>query len=218
MGNTISVKDESDTQLIMTNANPTDKYLGWWEKFFITDKKKWDSAKISAIEARIDAILASHGLTTEPAAVSGCIACANNKPNFNPTPKMDPSWAITPTYSRIGPVPYADLTFYITEDPLGFIVKGDRDHMGSLPDGEKMPTLNIRFLSKILFYVSTITPFYIMDQWGKKNYLEVKNQGITNGLLIWMNLTTPYDASYGKFGAAIGPYRQKIVKVFGSAL
>jgi hypothetical protein len=219
MGNTISVKDESDTQLIMTNANPTDKYLGWWEKFFITDNKKWDSAKISAIEARIDAILASHGLTTEPAAVSGCIACANNKPNFNPTPKMDPSWAITPTYSRIGPVPYADLTFYITEDPLGFIVKGERDHMGSLPDGQKMPILNIRYVSKILFYVSTITPFYIMDQWGfKKDYLEVKNQGITNGLLIWMNLTSPSDASYGKFGAAIGPYRQKIVKVFGSAL
>jgi len=216
MGNTISVKHESET-LIMTNANPTDKYLGWWEKFFITDNKKWDSAKISAIEARIDAILTSHGLTTEPAAVIGCIACANNKPNFNPTPKLDPSWAITPTYSSIGTIPYAALTFYITEDAVGFVLKGNRDHMGSLPDGEKMPVLNIRFLSKILFYVSTITPFYIMDALGaKKDSSEVKNQGITNGLLIWMNTTVPQDASYGKFGAAIGPYRKQIVKVFGS--
>ena len=204
--------------LKMSNANPTDKYLGWWEKFFITDNKKWDSAKISAIEARIDAILAFHGLTTEPAAVSGCIACANNKPNFNPTPKMDPSWAIMPTISRIGPISYAALTFYITEDAVGFVLKGERDHMGSLPDGQKMPVLNIRFVSKILFYVSTITPFYIMDEWGVKlSDSEVKNQGITNGLLIWMNTTRPHDSSYGKFGATIGGrYRKKIVKVFGS--
>ena len=60
--------------------------------------------------------------------------------------------------------------------------------------------------------------FYIMDEWGaKKDSSEVKNQGITNGLLIWMNTTVPKDASYGKFGAAIGPYRKQIVKVFGSA-
>jgi hypothetical protein len=216
MGNTISVKHESET-LIMTNANPTDKYLGWWEKFFITDNKKWDSSKISAIEARIDAILASHGLTTEPAAVMGCIACANNKPNFNPTPKMDPSWAIMPTKSRINPIPYSSLTFYITEDALGFIVKGERDHMGSLPVGQKMPILYLRIPSKILFYVSTITPFYIM----KANHTEapiseVKNQGITNGLLIWKYSDRYTENSYyGKLGVSVGSYKNQIIKVFG---
>jgi hypothetical protein len=217
MGNTISVKDESDTQLVMTNANPTDKYLGWWEKFFITDKKKWDSAKISAIEARIDAILASHGLTTEPSAVSGCIACANNKPNFNPTPKMDPSWAIMPTKSRIDPIPYSALTFYITEDALGFIVKGERDHMGPLPDGEKMPIINARFLTKFIFHVSTLTPFYILNNNGSIIPVsEVKNQGITNGILIWMNTERPYDCYYGNPTKG-GAYKKMIKKVFGPA-
>jgi hypothetical protein len=201
--------------LSMTNAKPTDKYLGWWEKFFITDNKKWDSAKISAIEARIDAILSSHGLTSEPAAVIGCIACANNKPNFNPTPKMHPSWAIMPTKSRVNSLPYSALTFYITEDALGFIVKGDRDHNGSLAAG-KMPILNIRFLSKILFYVSTVTPFYIMKKDGTvAPGSEVKNQGITNGLLIW-NYTERYDDSYyGKLGSSVGTYKNRVVKVFG---
>ena len=217
MGNTISVKSESDTQLIMTNADPTDKYLGWWEKFFITDTKKWDSAKISAIEARIDAILASHGLTTEPEAVIGCIACANNKPNFNPTPKMDPSWAIMPTKSRIDPIPYSALTFYITEDALGFIVKGERDHMGPLPDGEKMPIINARFLTKFIFYVSTVTPFYIINDNGEIIPVsQVKNQGITNGMLIWINTERPYDCYYGN-PTKVGAYKNMIKKVFGPA-
>ena len=215
MGNTISVKHESET-LIMTNFNPTDKYLGWWEKFFITDGKKWDSTKISAIEARIDEILASHGLTTEPAAVTGCIACANNKPNFNPTPKMDPYWAIMPTKSRVDAIPYSVLTFYITEDALGFIVKGDRDHNGSLATG-KMPVLNIRFQSKILFYVSTVTPFYIMKANGTvAPDSEVKNQGITNGLLIWNYLNRYNENSYyGKLGSSVGTYKNTVIKVFG---
>jgi len=217
MGNTISIKHESETLITMTNANPTDKYLGWWEKFFITDGKKWDSAKISAIENRIDAILASHGLTTEPTAVSGCIACANNKPNFNPTPKMDPSWAIMPTKSRINPIPYSVLTFYITEDAVGFVVKGERDHMGSLPVGQKMPILYARIPSKIIFYVSTITPFYIMNEWGAEfRTSEVKNQGITNGLLIWNYSEKMYDYYYyGKVGVGVGNYKNKIVHVFG---
>ena len=59
-----------------------------------------------------------------------------------------------------------------------------------------------------------------MEQWGdKRPASEVKNQGITNGLLIWMNTVYPYDCAYGKFGAAIGGrYKKKIVKVFGSAM
>jgi hypothetical protein len=196
--------------------NPIDKYLNWWEKFFVVDSKKWDASKISAIENRIDAILAAHGLTNEPAAVSGCIACANNKPNYNPIPKMDPSWAIMPTKSRIGPIPYLTLTFYITEDALGFVVKGDRDHMGSLTSG-KLPILNIRFGCKVLFYVSTITQFYIMENNGNEAPAsEVKNQGITNGLLIWINNYRAYeDSYYGKLGSSVGSYKNKIVKVFG---
>ena len=209
------VSSGSET-LKMTNADPTDKYLGWWEKFFITDNKKWDSTKISAIETRIDAILAAHGLTNEPAAVAGCIACANNKPNFKPTPKMDPSWAITPTYNRIYTMPYIELTFYITEDALGFIVKGDRDHNGLLP-AEKIPILNVRIGTKLLFYVSTVTPFYIMNQYQQQaaaSY-KVKNQGITKGLLIW-NHETIYDFYYGKLGGEIGKYMNQIKRVFGS--
>jgi hypothetical protein len=210
------VSSGSET-LKMTNAEPTDKYLGWWEKFFITDNKKWDSTKISAIETRIDAILAAHGLTNEPAAVTGCIACANNKPNFNPTPKMDSSWAITPTYNRIYTIPYIDLTFYITEDALGFIVKGDRDHNGLLPVGEKIPILNVRIGTKLLFYVSTVTPFYIMNELQQQAQAsaKVKNQGITKGLLIW-NHETSEDFYYGKLGGEIGKYKNKIKRVFGS--
>ncbi len=216
MGNTISVVTHESETLIMTNANPTDKYLGWWEKFFITDGKKWDSTKISAIEARIDAILAAHGLTNEPAAVTGCISCANNKPNFNPIPKMDPSWAIMPTYNRVWTIRYATLTFYITEDALGFIVKGERDHKGSLPAG-KMPVLNVQIGTKLLFYVSTVTPFYIIKLNGDaaSDSKQVKNQGITNGLLIFNDEITDLFYYYGKLNTTVGAYKNEIRRVFG---
>jgi len=208
------VSSGSET-LIMTDAQPTDKYLGWWEKFFITDQKKWDSTKISAIEARIDGILAAHGLTNEPAAFTGCIACTNNKPNFNPIPKMDPSWAIMPTYNRVWTIRYATLTFYITEDALGFIVKGERDHKGSLP-AEKMPVLNVQIGTKLLFYVSTVTPFYIIKLNGDKasDSKQVKNQGITNGLLIFNNEITDL-FYYGKLNTTVGAYKNEIRRVFG---
>ena len=202
-----------------TSANPTDKYLGWWEKFFITDSKKWDASKISAIENRIDQILEDHGLTTEPVAVSGCIACANNKPNFNPTPKMDPAWAIMPTKTRINTIPYSTLTFYITENALGFIVKGDRDHNGTLAAGN-MPELNVRVCTQLRFYVSTITPFYIMNYQGIKlpSSNGVKNQGATNGLLIWNNQDMDLDCLYGKFkgdyNTTVDKYMNKVKKVF----
>ena len=215
MGNIIRVTTGTET-IKLTNASPNDKDLGWWEKFFITDGKKWDDTKISAIENRIDAILADHGLTSEPAAVTGCIACTNNKPNFNPTPKMHPSWVIMPNKNRVNVIPYSALTFYITEDALGFIVKGDRDHNGSLATG-KMPVLNIRFQSKILFYVSTVTPFYIMKADGTvAPDSEVKNQGITNGLLIWNYLNRYNENSYyGKLGSSVGTYKNTVIKVFG---
>jgi len=213
------VSSGSET-LKMTNASPNYKYLGWWEKFFITDNKKWDSVKISAIEARIDAILAAHGLTNEPAPVAGCIACANNNPNFNPTPKIHPSWAIMPTKSRVNRIPYRTLTFYVTEDALGFIVKGERDHKGSLPADEKMPVLNARFLTKFIFHVSTITPFYIFNENGQKIEDErVKNQGTTKGLLIWFNTEYNHDCYYGSdkisTGAKTNAYKNMIKKIFG---
>jgi hypothetical protein len=204
-----------------TGAVPTDKYLGWWEDFFITKGKKWDDAKISAIENRIDAILAAHGLTTEPVAVSGCIACANNKPNFNPTPKMDLSWYSMPTKTRINTIPNSTLKFYITEDALGFIVKGDRDHNGKLAAGN-MPELKLRVCAKILFYVSTITPFYIMNREGKKipDHNGIKNQGITKGLLIWYTVEMYSDFLYGKFkgdgNTKVDRYMNKIIRVFGT--
>jgi hypothetical protein len=45
---------------------------------------------------------------------------------------------------------------------------------------------------------------------------EIKNQGITNGLLIWINKYRQYeDSYYGKLGVSVGSYKNKIVKVFG---
>lgn len=223
MGNTMKliINPETAETLTMTGANPTNKYLGWWEKFFITDSKKWNDANISAIENRIDQILADHGLTSEPVTVSGCIACANNKPNFNPTPKMDPCWYIMPTKSRINTIPYSTLTFYITEDALGFIVKGERDHNGPLAAGN-MPELNVRVCAQLLFYVSTITPFYIMNHYGIEldSWNGVKNQGTTNGLLIWNNRDMATDGFYGKFkgqyNTTVDTYMNKVKRVFGT--
>jgi hypothetical protein len=39
-------------------------------------------------------------------------------------------------------------------------VKGDRDHNGLLAVGK----IHVQFLNNILFYVSTVTPFYIMGK------------------------------------------------------
>jgi hypothetical protein len=191
-----------------------DKYLHWWEKFFNVDKKRWDSAKITAIEARIDAILGAHGLTTEPPAVAGCIACANNRPNFDVPPKLHASWANTPQKSRINTIPYSSLTFRVTEDATGFVVKGERDHMGPL-GSSSMPTLRVRFLAKLVFRVSTTTPFYILTRDGTP-MSGVKNQGATDGVLIW-NMENVGDPELSYMVARYGnaAHNGTIQKVFG---
>jgi hypothetical protein len=198
---------------LVTNVAGGDKYLGWWQKFYNVDNKKWDSAKISAIESRIDAILRDHGLSTEPAAVAGCVACANNKPNFNPPSKMHPAWANTPQINRINSIPYSALTFYVTEDVSGFVVKGERDHMGPLDPASRMPTLRVRFLAKLVFRVSTTTPFYILSL-GNSPRSGVKNQGVTDGVLIW-NMEETGSSYYGN-ATKTAAYKGSIQKVFGS--
>jgi hypothetical protein len=198
-----------------TGLSGGDKYLNWWERFYnVNPKKTWDNAKISAIEARIDAILAAHDLTNEPVAVEGCIACANNKPNFNPPSKLHSSWANMPTKSRIQAIPYNSLMFYITEDGSGFIVKGERDHMGPFVGGKMPITLNVRFLTKLVFKVSTITPFYILNLDGSL-MAGVKNQGVTDGVLIW-NMETNGNSFYGN-ASKTTEYKSSIQKVFGPA-
>jgi len=127
---------------------------------------------------------------------------------------MDPVWAIMPTKSRVNPIPYSVLTFYVTEDALGFIIKGERDHMGPLASGN-MPIINARFLTKFIFHVSTVTPFYILHNNGDIiPDSQVKNQGITNGMLIWNNTERPYDCFYGN-PTKVGAYKNMIKKVFG---
>ena len=201
----------STPESLVTGVGGGDKYLNWWEKFYNVDKKKWDAAKITAIENRIDEILSLHGLGTEPSAEPNCIACANNKPNFEPPSKMHPSWANMPEKNRINAIPYSALTFYVTEDGTGFIVKGERDHKGPL-SADKMPTLNIRFLTKLVFYVSTTTPFYIYENNGTSQMSRVKNQGVTDGLLIWY-MEHNGDSKYGNSKG--GAYISNIKKVFG---
>ena len=196
--------------LKITNAQPTDKYLGWWETFYKAGKT-WDATRAGAIERRIDAILAAHGLTSEPAAVGGCIACANNKPNFNPPSKMHPCWAVMPELTSISAIPNRALTFYVTEDAGGFVLKGERDHKGALPAGN-LPTLRIRYKAKLVFRVSVTTPFYILQSNGTTQMSDVKNQGITDGVLIW-NMEERGDTYYGN--AKGGNYRGSIKRVFG---
>ena len=196
--------------LASTGAWPPDKYLGWWETFYKAGKA-WDATKAAAVEKRIDDILAAHGLTTEPAADPKCIACANNKPNFNPPSKMHPCWAVMPEKTCISAIPSRSLAFYVTEDETGFVLKGERDHKGALAAGN-MPTLKIRYRAKLVFRVSTTTPFYILQSNGTTPMALVKNQGITDGVLIW-NMEE-YDAScYGN--AKGGRYRGVIERVYG---
>lgn len=197
--------------LKITNANPTDKYLGWWETFYKAGKT-WNATRAGAIESRIDAILLAHGLASEPAAVGGCIACANNKPNFNPPSKMHPCWAVMPELTSISAIPNRALTFYVTEDETGFVLKGERDHKGSLPGGSKLPTLQIRYKAKLVFRVSVTTPFYILQSNGTTQMSDVKNQGVTDGVLIW-NMEERGDTYYGN--AKGGTYRGVIKRVFG---
>ena len=201
---------DSTPESLVTGVGGGDKYLNWWENFYNVDKKKWDAAKITAIENRIDQILSLHGLTNDPSAEPNCIACANNKPDFEPPSKMHSSWANMPRLSRINAIPYSALTFYVTEDGTGFIVKGERDHMGALSAG-RMPTLNIRFLTKLVFYVSTTTPFYILHNNGTSQMSKVKNQGVTDGVLIWY---MDHNAD-SKYGNNKGGYISNIKKVFG---
>ena len=204
---------DSAPESLKTNVAGGDKYLNWWQKFYNVDNKKWDAAKISAIEARIDAILDKHGLKDEPTAVEYCVACANNKPNFNPPSKMHSSWAKMPLLSRIEAIPYCTLKFYVTEGASGFVVKGDRDHMGSLSGN--LPTLRVRFLTKLVFYVSTTTPFYILKL-NNAQMPDVKNQGVTDGMLIWKMEVTE-NSYYGNSGKAAASYKGSIQKVFGPA-
>jgi hypothetical protein len=196
--------------LLITNAQPTDKYLGWWETFYKAGKK-WDAARAAAVEQRIDDILAAHGLTAEPAAAPGCIACANNKPNFNPPSKMHPCWAVMPEVTSISAIPDRALTFHVTEDGSGFVLKGERDHKGALPAGN-LPTLKIRYRAKLVFRVSTTTPFSILQSNGTTPIALVKNQGITDGLLIW-NMEERGNSYYGH--AKGGAYRGSIELVYG---
>jgi len=196
---------------LKTNVGGGDKYLDWWERFYNVDRKTWDAEKISAIEARIDAILADHGLTLEPPAVPLCIACANNKPNFNAPSKMHASWANMPQKSRINAIPHSALTFYVTEDETGFIVKGERDHMGPLSAGNT-PTLRVRFYTQLVFRVATTTPFYILRLDGTA-MSGVKNQGVTDGVLIW-NMEHTGDSIYGN-ASKTAAHKGTIQKVFG---
>jgi hypothetical protein len=201
---------------LVTNVGGGDKYLSWWERFYNVDKRKWDSTMISAIEARIDEILSAHGLTTEPPAVAGCIACANNRPNFDVPSKMHASWANTPRKSRINTIPHSSLTFHVTGNDGGFTVSGERDHMGPL-GSSLMPTLHVRFLTKLVFRVSTSTPFYILRLDGSQ-MSGVKNQGVTDGVLIW-NMEDVGDAALGYTVARYGSasHNGVIQKVFGPA-
>ena len=201
---------------LKTNVSAGDKYLNWWERFYNggggSPARTWDAAKILAIETRIDDILRDHGLTAEPAAVVDCIACANNKPNFNPPSKLHPSWAQMPLLTRVSGIPYATLTFHVTEDAGGFVVKGERDHTGALGSG-KMPTISVRYGAKLVFHVSVTTPFHIyQSNWTAMP--NVKNQGVTVGSLIWHMETESRAASiYGNTTAA--GFRGSIKRVFG---
>ena len=124
--------------------------------------------------------------------------------------KLHSVWANMPTKSRVNAIPNRALKFYITEDASGFIVKGERDHMGPLSAGN-MPTLNIRLLTKSIFYVSTTTPFYILNT-DNNEESNVKNQGITNGVLIW-NMETESNYFYGN-ATKTASYKSSIRKVF----
>jgi hypothetical protein len=206
---------DAGPESLKTNVGGGDKYLSWWQRFYnVAPKRTWDAAKISAIEARIDEILRDHGLTAEPAAVANCIACATNAPNFNPPSKVHPSWATMPTKSRIAAIPYAALTFYVTEDETGFVVKGERDHMGPLSAADRMPALRVRFLAKLVFHVSTSTPFCILHQ-NETRRSDVKNQGVTDGVLIW-HMEDTASSIYGN-ASKTAAYKGSIQKVFGPA-
>ena len=198
--------------LAITDAQPTDKYLGWWETFYKAGKT-WDATKVAAIEKRIDDILAAHGLTAEPAAADFCIACANNKPNFNPPSKMHPCWAVMPDVTSISAIPNRSLAFYVTEDETGFVLKGERDHKGALTAAAgKIPTLKIRYKAKLVFHVSTTTPFYILMANKTSQMASVKNQGITDGMLIW-HMEDRGNSYYGN--AKGGAYQGSIERVYG---
>ena len=164
-----------------------DKYVNWWVKFYNDDKKTWDSAKIAAIEKRIDDILRDHGLTAEPTAEPGCVACLNNCPIFNPTPVLEPAWAFMPT--KYNSYAFADrrLEFSVTEDGDGFILAGVKDHRGALAAGRR-PTLHMRLRTQLIFKVNTTTPFYIQYKHDGKllpAHVWVKRQGITLGNVVF---------------------------------
>ena len=186
------------------------KYLNWWERFYNGENRTWDAAKIAGIESRIDAILKAHGLEFEPSAVPNCIACANNKPNFNPPSRMEACWAIGPTRTHLTAFPYSALSFYVTEDAGGFVLKGERDTAGPLSTASRMPTLQVRFATKLVFHVSTTSRFYILRLNGSQ-MSGVKNQGVTDGLLIW-HMEEYGDSRYGN-----STYRGTIQKVLGPA-
>ena len=105
------------------------------------------------------------------------------------------------------------MAFYVTEDAGGFVLKGERDHEGPLSGARmaaRMPTLKVRFLTKLVFHVSTTSRFYILRTNGTQ-MSGVKNQGVTDGVLIW-HMEEYGDSRYGN-----STYRGTIQKVFGPA-
>ena len=116
-----------------------------------------------------------------------------------------------PELTSISAIPNRALTFYVTEDETGFVLKGERDHKGSLP-AVNLPTLQIRYKAKLVFRVSVTTPFYILQSNGTTQMAGVKNQGITDGALIW-NMEERGDTYYGNARGV--NYKGIIKRVFG---
>ena len=69
-----------------------------------------------------------------------------------------------------------------------------------------------RYRAKLVFRVSTTTPFSILQSNGTTPIALVKNQGITDGLLIW-NMEERGNSYYGH--AKGGAYRGSIERVYG---
>jgi hypothetical protein len=77
-----------------------------------------------------------------------------------------------------------------------------------------MPALRVRFLAKLVFHVSTSTPFCILHQ-NETRRSDVKNQGVTDGVLIW-HMEDTASSIYGN-ASKTAAYKGSIQKVFGPA-
>jgi hypothetical protein len=110
---------------------------------------------------------------------------------------LEAPFAVMPTKYRSYAFADRMVEYRVTEDTGGFVLTGAKDHNGPLSGRGRLPTLNLRLHTRVMFHVNSTSPFYIKRSNGMvpPSHVWVKRQGVTTGTLVFLiseNITFYY--------------------------